>query len=70
MKRYMIVYVTPIDEEMGWTERETHATFADTYKEAHNKALDLECGLGCYTQLYELVVDEMGAKEYQLVREW
>ena len=43
MKEYMVVYL--VDGETG-------AAFADTWDEAQNKRIDVECGLGGYAEIY------------------
>ena len=57
MKKFMIVYTC---------DGNPCATFADTFSEVHDLKLDLECGLGVYTEIYERVETEYGG-EYRLV---
>lgn len=49
MKKYMIVYTV---------EGNHGASFKDTYEEARNAKMDVECGLGGYAEIY-------GREEYE-----
>lgn len=57
MKQFMVV---------AEVEGLTMANFADTYTEAKNKAMDIECGLGGYAEIYAREQFE-GGFEYRLI---
>ena len=44
MKKFMVVYTV---------EGNHGASFRDTYDEARNTKMDVECGLGGYAEIYE-----------------
>lgn len=43
MKKYMVI---------GYADGQTFTMFAETYPEAAQKRMDIECGLGGYAELY------------------
>ena len=45
MSKYMVVYKTD--------DGKTGASFYDDYTSARNAMIDMECGLGWYSELYE-----------------
>ena len=55
MKRYMIVIL--LDGEQS-------AYFTDDYSTAANMAMDAECGLGAYVEMYARVEDEDYGNSY------
>ena len=56
MKNFMIVFV--VDGKQS-------ALFADTYIEAQDIKIDIECGLGGYSEIYERRLSEYPpAREY------
>lgn len=57
MKQFMIV---------GEAEGEQFTSYADTYTEARNKAMDIECGLGGYAEIYSREQTESGS-EYRFL---
>lgn len=57
MKTYMIT---------AFVEGETFAKFADTYNEARSIAMNIECGLGGYFEIYEREETEAGS-EYRFL---
>lgn len=61
MKQYMIVYTA---------EGEQGVTFADHWSEATQKAMDIECGLGGYAEIYgrNTHEDEDLPPEYELIQ--
>lgn len=62
MKKYMVVFLADGNE--------TVANFFDTYTEAKNAYMDMECGLGWYAEIYErMEIEEEGykEKEYRLI---
>ena len=69
MKNYMLI-VLPSKEENGKIIKlpdETFAHFFDKYQDARNSAMDYECGVGWYWELYErqeLKQDGINEREY------
>jgi hypothetical protein len=57
MKQFMIV--AKVDDA-------TFAKFADTYTEAKSTAMNIECGLGGYTEIYSRE-DTEGGREYRFL---
>ena len=57
MKRYMLVCKV---------EGEQFVLFADTDTEAYNTHMDVSCGLGGYSEVYERTIDEDGVESYVL----
>lgn len=57
MKKFMIV---------AKVDSTTFAKFADTYTEAKSTAMDIECGLGGYTEIYAREDSECGP-EYRFI---
>lgn len=49
MKKYMVIVL--LDGEQS-------AHFTDDYTTAHNMAMDAECGLGAYAEIYVRVQNE------------
>lgn len=58
MKKYMVVYAM---------EGEQSAAFLDTYTDAHNFKMDVECGMGGYAEIYKRIEVEDGIEEYVFV---
>ncbi len=57
MKPFMIIAIA---------EGETFTKFADTYTEAKDTAMNIECGLGGYAEIYKRENTE-GGSEYRLL---
>lgn len=57
MKTFMII---------GLVEGKSFAKFADTYDEARDIAMNVECGLGGYAEIYAREETESG-QEYRLL---
>lgn len=57
MKKFMVISV--IDGEQG-------AAFFDSYVDARQHAMDVECGMGGIAQIYQLNEE---AKEYEFLEE-
>ena len=65
MKKYMIIYEIDDSDEYKPVQG---TSFADTYAEARNKKMDVECGLGAYAELYAREEREAGQPpEYVLI---
>ena len=63
MKRYMII---------GIVNGEQFAKFTDSYSEAENMRMNIECGLGGYAGIHELIKtedteDAPGVSEYKFL---
>lgn len=57
MKKFMIV---------GKADGEQFTSYADTYNEARNQKMNIECGLGGYAEIYSREQTEFGS-EYKFL---